>query len=136
VSKLVRFHDGGEKPFLLRFSPELKVYRYEPDGFVDVTMACDLEDVCGPKISYNYKKPEPITVEAVVDFNRQIGKIPDGGKILGVDDRWLTGIIAANLAKIEAAKVKPYSPFSDKIDLIAMRYLVDSPMGWLMQHLG
>jgi ribonucleotide monophosphatase NagD (HAD superfamily) len=131
VSKLVRFTDGYEKPFLIRFEPDLKVYRYDAPDLVDVTSACELEHECGNKISYEYRKPYPLILHAVLDMNRQIGRLPPDGKSLMVGDRWLTDIIAGNLAGIDTAIVKPHEPFSDTPFLILSRYTVEKVAGWM-----
>ena len=140
VSKLVRFAGEGSSPFLLRFANgELSVIVYDlHEGLLaDVTSRFK-----GPnntlldEISYNYRKPNPLIINAVVDFNAAERRIPAKKlKVLMVGDRFLTDIVAGNLAGVDTARVKPYRPFSDKPDLLALRYLVDSPLGFIMSRL-
>ena len=52
-----------------------------------------------------------------------------------VGDWYLTDIVAGNLAGIETARVRPYKPLTDKLDLIATRYLLDSPLGNVMSRI-
>lgn len=57
-----------------------------------------------------------------------------------IGDRYLTDIVAGNLARpafatVDTAKVRPHRPFTDKPDLIITRYLLDAPIGAVMSRL-
>jgi len=138
VSKLVRFSES-EGPHLLRFvDGELTVLRYHPawlSAFVDETTQFASGDTLIGTIAYNFKKPHPLVLEAVVDVNVWVGRIPSTSRILMVGDRYLTDIVAGNLAGYDTAKVRPYKPLSDKLDLIAMRYVLDASLGAVMSRL-
>lgn len=139
VNKLVNFAQDSETPYLLRFvNGDLKIMRYnlKDKTLSDMTSKLKWDNGTIPQISYNYKKPNPLVVNSVLDMNIQEGRIPsNGARVLMVGDRYLIDIVAGNLAKVDTAKVKPYKPFSDEYDLIAMRYLVDSPIGFVMSRI-
>ena len=52
-----------------------------------------------------------------------------------VGDRYLTDIVAGNLAGTDTALVQPYEPMSDKFGLVLTRYLLDVPIGGIMSRL-
>ena len=142
ISKLIKFNGID---YLIRFdNNKISILRYVRDlngvTFKDETN----KFMCGDKllhpISYNYKKPNPLTVESAVHINIHNGRIPINSKALMVGDRYLTDIVAGNLAqpvfaKVDTARVIPYKPLTDKLDLILIRYLLDSPFGTIMSRI-
>ncbi len=137
INKLVKFA-GEEDPYLLRYeNGRLKAYKYSPTDhkLIDATSETIGEDnALKREISYNYKKPDPLVIQAVIDYKKKsLGKKPN---TLMVGDRYLTDIAAGNLAGIDTAKVKAYKPFSDKISLVLTRYLLDYPLGGFMSRIS
>lgn len=89
----------------------------------------------GKLITYNYRKPNPKIIDAVIAANQRFGNLSYyNPKVLMVGDRYFTDIMCGNLAGVDTARVKPYKPLSDKPDLIAMR-AIDSAVGNLMSRL-
>lgn len=136
VSKLVKF-TGEQYPYLLRFTDgKLTVLRMSSlGGYSDVTSLMAQGDKLLIEPSYNFKKPNPEIIRAVIEANTFEKRVSKNPKVLMVGDRYLTDIVAGNLAGVDTARVKPYKPFSDKPDLIAVRYLIDSPIGNIMSRL-
>lgn len=139
VSKAVIF-ETDHRPFLLRFvKGNLRVLSYYGDSGVlsDETAKMATGDKLHFKIAYNFKKPDPLVLRAVVNVNKNEERIPRANpRVLMVGDRYLTDIVAGNNAGLDTATVKPYRPLTDSKMLIAVRYLVDLPVGGLMSRLG
>jgi len=140
VSKAVKFTESGDTSYLLRIvDNELHILRYNSDTneFIDETSILKgnneklLDD-----ISYNYKKPDPHILDLVINQNIQEGRIPEDPRVLMGGDRYLTDIVAGNLAGVDTALATPFKPFSDKLVLIAVRYLYDLPKGNRMSKLA
>ena len=140
VSKLVRFSGGGESPYLLRIrKQELNILRYEQEthSLTDETSRFKGEDnALLDEIVYNDKKPNPLIIHAVIDANIQDERIPENPKTLMVGDRYLTDIVAGNLAGVDTAMVRPYLPLFDTLSLILTRYLLDLPIGFVMSRMA
>lgn len=139
VSKLVRF-TGIASPCLLRFTGgELNIASYDTEtgNFTDITNNLSDGDRLLEKIAFNYKKPNPIIVKAVIDYNKFIGSVPkEKARVLMVGDRYLTDIVCANLAGIDTAIVDPVEPHTEKLSLMLGRWLVDVPVGGLMSRIN
>jgi len=145
VNKLVKLDNVDNSSYLIRFNKgEMKVLEYFPESEVvkDVTPQYsglnpeELEKV----FSYDYKKPDPLTVTSVIAAAKAEGKIPkENPRVLMVGDRYFTDIIAGNRAGVDTAKVWPYKWTSEikkgKIALIGIR-LVDSPIGFVMSRIS
>jgi predicted HAD superfamily phosphohydrolase YqeG len=77
-----------------------------------------------------------------VAVNKQEGRIPRvNPRVLMVGDRYLTDIVAGNLAGIETARVIPYKPFSEDSELfedIGLKFSTyfDSAIGAVMSRLA
>ena len=136
VSKLVNF-EGYDCPFLLRFvCGRLSVLEVISDTTIrDATHRMSQGDKLFGSITYNFKKPNPKIIEAVITANIALDRIPEQPKVLMVGDRYLTDIVAGNLARVDTARVRPYKPLTDKSDLILVRYALDSPVGNLMSRM-
>lgn len=135
ISKLVNFN-GFTQPFLLRFiDGKLSVLKIYDSGVSDVTSIMSQGDTLFGSIVYNFKKPNPKIIDAVITANKAAKRIPDQPRVLMVGDRYLTDIVAGNLAGVDTARVKPYKPLTDKPDLIAVRYVLDSPLGNILSRL-
>ncbi|MBD3259544.1 HAD hydrolase-like protein [Candidatus Woesearchaeota archaeon] len=139
VNKLV-FFASIASPCLLRFADgKLNVlsYNMETREFTDLTRNLSQKDKLLEKIVYNFRKPNPSAVRAVIDYNKFIGAIPkEKGRFLMVGDRYLTDIVCGNLAGITTALVEPVGHTSEKISLMLGRWLIDVPVGGLMSRLA
>jgi hypothetical protein len=140
VNKLVRL-SGVPHPCLLRFeNGDLKIASYDEEEkrfTADLTGKLNNGDKLLEDITYNFKKPDPMIVKAVIGYNRLIGAIPkEEPRVLMVGDRYLTDIVCGNLAGVQTAIVDPVEPHTEKLGLIAGRYLVDMPVGGLMSRLA
>ncbi|MBR9691458.1 HAD hydrolase-like protein [Candidatus Woesearchaeota archaeon] len=140
VSKLVRFLQRGDIPHLLRIRDfELRILSYDQEAHEITDKTDELKNGNGElldEIIYNYKKPDPLILQAVIDMNIQEKRIVRDSRVAMVGDRYLTDIVAGNLAGVESIISKPYKPFSDKLGLLLTRYLLDTPIGGVMSRLA
>jgi hypothetical protein len=135
VSKLVRFGDG--LPQLLRFeSGLLHTYGYLERSMLteETTGKYSNGDALLDKITYDYRKPDPRILEAIIAVNKNIGRVPEHPRVLMVGDSYLTDIVAGNAAGADTALVEPYKPFSAPLELVLIRYLLDKPLGGIMSR--
>ncbi len=142
VNKLVllKSHIGG-MPNLLRIEDNvLKLFCYSPSEgtFTDESRAYgNLEHALGNHITYNFKKPDPLVLHALLDYHgRSRDTVTSIPKALMVGDRYMTDIACGNLAGIDTAKVKPYMPGSDPFGLKIGRYFLDTPVGAIMSRIA
>tara|TARA_Y100000034_G_C6827191_1_gene373050 strand:+ start:145 stop:876 length:732 start_codon:yes stop_codon:yes gene_type:complete len=136
ANKLVRL-SRLKYDHLLRVDDEgLRVFSYLPG------LRMFYEDTCGVmipdgslrlEIEHNYDKPDPLVVTATIDWNIFNGKVSSDPKVLMVGDKYLTDIVAGNLAGVHTARVKPYKPTSDPLHLWPIR-LIDSSVGTIMSR--
>jgi hypothetical protein len=136
VSKLVKF-DGG-LPQLLRFDHvvlQIFAYDYVNHALWETTSHLCQGDRLLEPIIFEYKKPDPLILESVIDVNMHLKRIPAQPRVLMVGDSYLTYIVAGNLAGVDTAKVAPLRPITAPFELIAFRYLVDIPLGSVMSRL-
>ena len=134
VSKLVRLR-GDDKPYLVRIvQSEVRLFGYDEGAISEVQL--EDPDILHNMIGYNYKKPNPLILHAIIAANIQQGRIPQDPRVLMVGDAYMTDIVAGNLAVLNTARVKPFKPRTQKLDLLAFRTIVDGPLGALMSRLG
>jgi predicted HAD superfamily phosphohydrolase YqeG len=132
VSKLVNLR-GQEGNHLLRIENGVfSVFQLDQGEVSEVTDQLYVNDRFIGEIAYNFKKPDPRIIRAVVNTNVASLRVPENPRVLMVGDRYLTDIVCGNLAGVDTARVTPYKPFTDALDLIAIRYLLDSPIGNVM----
>ena len=130
INKLVRFSGFGSPHLLRILDGELLVYN---SGFVDETSVFKgVGDSLLFDIEHDYDKPDPSVVNTVIGLNKEEGNIFENPRVLMVGDKYLTDIMAGNLAGVDTARVKPYKPLSDKFYLMLVRYFLDSPIGTIM----
>ncbi len=136
ISKLVHLKHS-HRPILLRFEKGL-LHAYDIIGSkaFDVTGIVTAGDTLVCPITHHYKKPDPEIIHSIITVNKELGRIPEKPSVVMVGDRYLTDIVAGNLAGVDTALVKPFMPLSDSWDLILMRYLVDKPFGGFMNWLA
>jgi hypothetical protein len=139
VSKLVHLRDET-RPRLLRVDKGVLRAHIYTGGYVqpcehplDFTGIVVRDNDLAVPIVHDYKKPDPVTLRAVIEENLYNGRIFHDPRILMTGDRYLTDIVCGNLAGVETALVLPYRPFTDPRDLIATRYLLDQPVGTMMR---
>ncbi len=97
VSKLVKLYGTGS-PYLLRFTDgKLSIFLIDRPVITDGTSILLQGDKLLGKIEYNYKKPNPKIIEAVININKVKERVPKNPRILMVGDRYLTDIVAGNL---------------------------------------
>ncbi len=140
TNKLVTFEGAADAMHLLRFEGgDLHVLRYDPatHALTDETSSFKGPDESlTARIVRNIKKPNPLVIHAVRDFNITTGRCPAEPKIVMVGDRHLTDIVAGNRAGVATAYMTPYKPFSDPLGLMFSRYFLDVPIATVMRTLG
>ncbi len=141
VNKLVLLKSNIEgMPNLLRMEDNvLKLFCYNlSDGtFTDESRAYgNLEHAIGNHIIYNFKKPDPLVIFALLDYHSSLRGDAGEPRALMLGDRYMTDIACGNLAGIDTAKVKPYMPGSDPMGLKIGRYLLDAPVGAVMSRIA
>jgi len=144
VSSLVKFKSSDD-PHLLRFNNgHLSVYQFiygfdSHNGsginrrIIDKTSEYAQGDVLLDEVVERIKKPSPIIIHSIISYNTEFARVSGLPKVLMVGDRYLTDMVAGNLAGIDTCLVKPYKPMSDKMDLILFRYFYDLPKGRKME---
>jgi phosphoglycolate phosphatase-like HAD superfamily hydrolase len=83
-------------------------------------------------ISLEYKRPDPIILDAIFAVNKAIGRLANDtvkDKVLFVGDTY-NDMVFGNLAGIKTAKVTPFKPFSEPLDMVLSR-VTDVSLGQL-----
>jgi hypothetical protein len=138
VSKLVRFA-YSEHPHLLRFvDGKLTVIRKDTKERALEDRSCQLcdGDRLLDRIVYDYRKPDPQIIFTVIAANMNEQKVKEFSRVLMVGDRYLTDIVAGNLAGVHTCIVDAVDPHTETIPLLLGRLLVDIPVGAVMSRLA
>ncbi|MBN2567392.1 HAD hydrolase-like protein [Candidatus Woesearchaeota archaeon] len=138
VSMMVRM-EASDHPILLRFvGGKLNAMEYHDDDGSFLHRTAELvgpdERLLSPVI-HKFKKPNPEILTAVIQANVLEGRVRHDPRVLMVGDRYLTDIVAGNLADVDTALVRPFRPLTDKLELIAVRYALDLPLGTVMRNI-
>lgn len=139
VSKVLQFSQTGEAPYLLRYNQgKLEVHWFDPKTKkVEDATNCLVENrnlkdkIVNPS---RYNKPDPTVLEAIIALGQKQDPTLTSPRALIVDDRFLTGIIAGNLAGIDTAIVSPYQGGSQPPHLQATSFidiLTGKAMQWI-----
>lgn len=136
ISKLVKFESDPAELYVLRFMDgNLHVLRWEKSGeFCDVTSHYSGPNEKIPKISCDYRKPQPIVIQSVVNMNRFFKRVPPDPRVAMVGDKYLTDVLCGRLAGVFTLKVMPYEPSSEPLSLRLGRR-VDAAVGALMRQM-
>lgn len=136
ISKMIRLHGFGDPDLLRLDGGGLRVISYLPYSrtFNDQTSEKALNGALLFDVEHDYDKPDPLVIRAVVDWNIVTKRVPTQPRVLMVGDSYLTDIVAGNLAGVDTARVRPFKPMVDRLDLILLRYALDSPWGAMMSR--
>ncbi|MBW3018468.1 HAD hydrolase-like protein [Candidatus Woesearchaeota archaeon] len=138
ISKLVRF-EYSEHPHLLRFvNGKLTVIRRDSKERTledRSSQLCDGDRLLD-KIVYDYRKPDPQIIFTVIAANINEQRVKEFSKVLMVGDRYLTDVVAGNLAGVHTALVDAVEQHTETIPLLLGRLLVDIPVGAVMSRIA
>lgn len=138
VSKLVKFKSSEDFHIIRCVNGWTTVYTYDVENktFSDQTgQWMSSNDELADKIEINFKKPDPLFLTAIIDFNIHSGRLnKKNPRVLMVGDRYLTDIVGGNLAGIDTAIVTPYDPGSETGILRVIRPF-DTLIGSIMSRI-